>query len=119
MCEAVIEFGREGYSLVEMASALEVTYNTIRKWELDETKPEFTEAMAMARTHSQAWWERWGRENIGNSKANAAMWMKNMGGRFKEDWSDRQVTTLDATDAFGKLFEELNGRTRGLPQKPD
>lgn len=116
-CERVIEFGKQGMSLTEMAAELEITFRTMRNWELDDEKPDFQDAMQMARTYSQAWWESQGRTHITNPKFNAALYGKTMSARFPADWSDRQVTTLDATDAFGKLLEELNGRTRGLPPK--
>lgn len=118
MCAEVIEYGKQGMSLTEIAAKLEIAKRTLERWEKDEEfDPAFIEAMQMSRTYSQAWWETWARENLNNPKCNAALWMKNMAGRFRDDWTDRQTTTLDATDAFGKLLEDLNGRTRGLPQK--
>ena len=55
-CERVIEMGREGYSVVEMAAEIGVGRNTLETlW--PAANPEFREALTEAREASQAWWE--------------------------------------------------------------
>lgn len=90
-CETVQALGSKGYSLTEIASALDVVKQTIYSWQ--EAFPEFMDAMEKARLKSQAWWEKIGREHIvehkDDDKINASLYSRSMGARFPDDWREK------------------------------
>lgn len=88
MPQMVIELMREGASLAEVASELGVSRATLSKWQADENKPEFVEAIKIGVDLSQAWWEKQGRTELWNSKFNHVLWYMNMKNRF--GWRDKQ-----------------------------
>lgn len=89
MCDTVIECGKEGMGLCEMAVALDIHYSTFLAWQ--EEKPEFSEAVKQAMRYSQAWWERKGREATFDAQGfSATSYIFQMKNRFKEDWRDKQ-----------------------------
>ena len=98
MCARVIEMGREGFSLTEMADALDIHYSTFLAWQ--EEKPEFSKAIKEARRRSQAWWERMGRVATfgGVDGFNATSYIFQMKNRFREDWADSSRTELTGKD---------------------
>jgi len=93
-CETVIELGKQGDSMAQMASHFDVSRQTIENWASDH--PEFLEALSKAKAHCQAWWEKAGREGmfLGGSGFNAAVWKKSMEARFREDYTERTETKL-------------------------
>jgi transposase-like protein len=90
-CEAVVEYGRKGKSLAWMAAQFDVNKDTIHEW--IKVHPEFSDAMARARVHSQAWWEDFGQDNTmlppGAGTFNAAAWGKSISARFSDDWREK------------------------------
>jgi len=88
MPDRVIELMAEGASLAEVAADLEVSRATLSKWQKDERKPKFVEAVKKGIELSEAWWLRMGREELWNSKFNHVLWYMNMKNRF--GWSDKQ-----------------------------
>jgi hypothetical protein len=95
-CEAVIRMGEEGYSVVEMAAELGVHRDSLYEWE--KVHPIFSDAFTRARQLTQAWWERQGRVNLATQGFNASLWAKNMGCRFKGDWTEKTQTELTGAD---------------------
>ncbi|MEO1908787.1 MAG: hypothetical protein ABGX08_17370 [Citromicrobium sp.] len=98
-CEKVIELGKEGCSVVEMAAEIGVSRNTLEtNW--PEKHPEFLEAFTRARLLSQAWWEQQGRKaiNKGSSEFNASVWSRSMAARFPHDWREVKGTELTGKD---------------------
>lgn len=95
-CQKVIDLGSEGASVVEMAAELGVHRDTIYGWA--ETIPEFSYAFTHARLCCQAWWERQGRTNLMTQGFNSSLWSKNMGCRFKGDWTEKTQTELSGPD---------------------
>lgn len=86
-CERVIEMGREGYSVVEMAADIGVHRETLEEnW--PAAHEEFSEAFAHARQLSQAWWERQGRLGLTADKFNAQLYSRSMAARFPKDWRE-------------------------------
>jgi hypothetical protein len=103
-CEAVIEMGRKGYSVVEMAAEIGVGRTTLeRDWPSDH--PEFSQAMTHARECSQAWWERIGRDNLiiphMGGTFQASVWSRSMAARFPHDW--RESSKVDHTSSDGSM----------------
>lgn len=87
-CQRVIELGKIGASVVEMACEIGVTRNTLEtNWPADH--PEFLEAMERATQESQLWWEKKGRDNLEKQVFQASMWSRSMAARFPNDWRER------------------------------
>lgn len=100
-CEKVIDLGKQGCSVVEMAAEIGVDRNTIeRHW--PEAHPEFFQAITQARDFSQAWWEGIGRkmmiEEPGGVKLNHSIWSRSMGARFPHDWRENSKHELTGKD---------------------
>ena len=89
-CEQVIEYGKEGMSLHEMALELDICYDTLNEWRKE--KPEFSDAVKKALTYSQGWWERLGRTAASGyvNNFNATAYIFNKKNRFPADWRDKQ-----------------------------
>ena len=93
-CERVLEFGREGMSVVEMAAEIGVARSTLEEaW--PAAHAEFSEAFARARELSQAWWERQGRVGLTAERFNAQVYSRSMAARFPKDWREsKNVDTV-------------------------
>jgi transposase len=94
-CELVIELGRKGMSVVEMASEIGVARNTLETlWTAKH--PEFQEAFTKAREASQSWWEAMGRTNLimppQSGTFQASVWSRSMAARFPNDWREKSET---------------------------
>lgn len=105
LCEAVIELGKQGKSLVQMAAALDITKQTLLVWEKD--RPDFSDAMTRARAYSQAWWEDAGQNNMllgpGQGTFNASVWSRSMAARFPEDWRENKGVELSGAVQIGRV----------------
>lgn len=100
-CERVIELGRLGMSVVEMASDIGVSRNTLEtSW--PAAHPEFMEALEIARECSQSWWESMGRTNLIMNKDagtfQASVWSRSMAARFPRDWRENKGVELTGKD---------------------
>ena len=96
-CDRVIELGKEGASVVEMAVEIGVSRNTLETtW--TEAHPEFLEALTHARQCSQVWWERTGRVGMIDNGINASIWSRSMAARFPHDWREVKGTELTGRD---------------------
>jgi transposase-like protein len=87
-CEQVIELGKKGKSLAQMAAHFDVARSTIDQWAEDQ--PDFSEALTRAKAHCQAWWENVGQEAMFMDKFQSAVWTKSMQARFRDDYTERQ-----------------------------
>ena len=107
-CERVLEFGREGMSVVEMAAEIGVSRNALEeRW--PQAHEEFREAFARARELSQAWWERQGRVGLTAERFNAQVYSRSMAARFPKDW--RESKEQRVTGADGGAVQIENGLT--------
>lgn len=100
-CDRVIELGRLGMSVVEMAADLGVHRETLEEnW--PAAHPEFSEAFTHAKELSQAWWESMGRTNLlmpqGSGTFNASVWSRSMAARFPRDWRESKGVELTGKD---------------------
>lgn len=100
-CEQVIELGREGMSVVEMAAEIGVHRETLEEnW--PAAYPEFSEAFTRARVLSQAWWEKQGRVNLlvppGVGTFQGSVWSRSMAARFPKDWREQKGVELTGKD---------------------
>lgn len=113
-CERVLEFGREGMSVVEMAAEIGVSRNSLEeRW--PEAHEEFREAFARARELSQAWWERQGRVGLTAERFNAQVYSRSMAARFPKDW--RESKEQRVTGADGGAVQIENGLAPELMQE--
>lgn len=96
-CDRVIEMGKQGYSVVEMAAELGVSRLTLEtNW--TAAHPEFLAAFTHARECSQAWWERTGRIGMIENNISAPIWSRSMAARFPKDWREVKGTELTGKD---------------------
>jgi transposase len=86
-CERVIELGKQGASVVEMAVDIGVSRSTLEtNW--PAAHPEFLEAFTHARECSQVWWEKAGRVGMVDNTIYASIWSRSMAARFPRDWRE-------------------------------
>lgn len=109
-CAKVVELGKLGMSVVEMAAEIGVSRNTLEtNW--PEQHPEFLEALTHARECSQAWWESMGRVNLvmapqsGNFQA--SVWSRSMAARFPKDWREKTEQKIEGEVAIGKITRTI------------
>ena len=95
-CEIVIELGKLGKSIAQMASAFDVDKASIFRW--IEENEDFRTSFARARAHSQTWWENAAQGNMDNRNFNAQLWLKSVASRFRDDYTERQVTEVSGAD---------------------
>lgn len=116
-CERVIELGRKGASVIEMAVEIGVSRATLEtNW--PAAHPEFLEALTHAREASQAWWERTGRTNMLTSGFNASVWSRSMAARFPKDWREVKGTELSGPEGGPVALQEVR-RVVVDPANPD
>lgn len=121
-CQRVIELGKKGMSVVEMAADIGVTRSTLET-EWPSAHPEFSEAFTRAREESQAWWEAIGRsmmiEEPGSAKLNTGIWSRSMAARFPRDWREKSETTLQGPNGGPVQVEEIRRTIVDPAKKPD
>jgi hypothetical protein len=117
-CEKVIELGKQGMSVVEMACEIGVARATLEtNW--PAAHPEFLEAFTHAREQSQAWWERTGRVGMLKKEIDASIYSRSMAARFPKDW--REVKGTELTGKDGGPVETVGKVERVIidPHNPD
>ena len=119
-CERVIEMGREGMSVVEMAAEIGVHRETLESAWVDAHE-EFAAAFAHARELSQAWWERQGRLGLMAERFNAQLYSRSMAARFPKDWretKEQRIAGADGgavkTEAVGAAPDAMRELTEAL-----
>jgi transposase len=100
-CEKVVELGRLGKSVEQIASHLNLSLRVMYKWR-DEHE-EFMHAMEDAKQHEQAWWEEQAQaymvENKESDRLNASLWSRSMAARFPKKY--RESVKQEITGAEG------------------
>jgi transposase-like protein len=91
-CDRVLELGAEGMGPEEIAGTLGVTRTTLYQWR--DHYPQFLTALERARALEQLWWEAAGRKALYADKFQQAVWSKSMQARFRDKYTEQQVTTL-------------------------
>jgi hypothetical protein len=89
-CERVIELGKDGCSVVQMACHLGVVKQTLHNW--SGQHEEFLDAFTRAKQHSQCWWEAQGQKGIWSRDFNAPAWSRSMAARFPDDYTEKHKT---------------------------
>ena len=100
-CEKVIELGRIGKSVEQIAALLNVSLRTMYSWR--DAHEEFLHALEDAKTYEQAWWEEQAAaymvENKESDRLNASLWSRSMAARFPKKY--RESTKQEITGADG------------------
>lgn len=110
-CERVIELGKEGMSVVEMAAEIGVARITLEDhW--PAAHEEFSEAFARARELSQAWWERQGRLGLSADKFNAPLYSRSMSARFPKDWRESKEQRVTGADGGAVQVETTTAMSK-------
>ena len=109
-CERIIELGKIGMSVVEMAADIGVVRSTLEA-EWPAAHPEFSEAFTLARQHSQAWWEAMGRVNLimppQSGTFQASVWSRSMAARFPADWRESKAVELGGDLNINSKIERI------------
>lgn len=95
-CEQIIELGKQGKSIAQMASHFDVDKASIFDW--DKSHPDFSTALARAKAHSQTWWENTAQQNMDNRNFNAQLWLKSVASRFRDDYTEQTKTEITGKD---------------------
>jgi len=88
MCTAIIECGKEGMCLAEMAAELDISRSTLFEWA--EVHPEFSDAFTRAQELAEAYWAKQLRDGLKKtpSEFQGPANLKYMAQRFK-GWSEK------------------------------
>jgi hypothetical protein len=109
MAETVIELGKEGASQKAMYAAIGISKDTAARWKKDDAT--FCEAMSMATTFGQAYWENMLLANIENKGFNSRIAEIALRGQYPDDYKDRQEIKQEikqeVTMDFNKAVDDL------------
>ena len=99
-CDKVIELGRIGKSVEQIASILDVSLRTMYSWR--DAHEEFLHALDDAKTYEQAWWEEQAAaymvENKESDRLNASLWSRSMAARFPKKYRESTKTEITGAD---------------------
>jgi hypothetical protein len=114
-CERVIELGSEGNSPEEISADIGVDRATMRNW--CEAHPGFLTALTRAKELEHAWWERVGKKALFADKFQQQVWAKSMQARFREKYTEQQVTTLQGPNG-GPISTKIEFSISLVPVPP-
>ena len=99
-CEQVVELGRIGKSVEQIASRLNVSLRVLYDWRYKHE--EFMHAMELAKQHELDWWETMAQthmiENKESDKLNASIWSRSMAARFPKKYRESTKTEITGAD---------------------
>ncbi len=87
-CDMIIDLGKQGKSLKQIASSFDVHIDSLYEWQ--KVYPEFSEAITRAKQEAQVWWEDMGQAGLTMNVFNSSLWAKQVSCRFPADY--REVT---------------------------
>ena len=93
MCDVMIEMGKQGASQKMMFAEIGINKDVAKRWVKDH--PDFSDALEMAKTHSQAFWEREILANVGNKAFNSRLAEIALRGQFQQDYRESKDTKID------------------------
>ncbi len=115
-CEVFVEMSSHGCSRIEFCAQVGISYESFLAYQ--RRHPEFMEAVKRGLQLCQAWWERKGRENMGERDFNYTGWYMNMKNRFRSSeipWSDsREIKHSGGVSMSKESDDELDNRIRSL-----
>ena len=99
-CDKVVELGRIGKSVEQIAAMLNVSLRTMYSWR--DAHEEFLHALDDAKTYEQAWWEEQAAaymvENKESDRLNASLWSRSMAARFPKKYRESTKTEITGAD---------------------
>lgn len=99
-CDTVIELGKAGKSVTQMACALDVHKDTLYEWA--KIHEDFSDALTRARQWAQNWWEDQGQMGLTADKFQPSLWAKQVSCRFPDDYRDKTQVDQQFLDKNGK-----------------
>ena len=96
MGETVIEHMRQGYSLTAASGKLGVSRQTVYRWATE--KPEFNDALEVARAATAAWWEDRGREIAQGGEGNPTLTIFGLKNRVADEWREKSALEHSGPD---------------------
>jgi hypothetical protein len=115
-CDLVIQYGKLGKSIEQMASMLDVGITSFKRWR--EEHEEFRTALEDAQGFAQTWWEDHAQsylvEHKDGERLNVGLWSRSMAARFPKNYSERVKQEISGPEGtplktgFVLSFEEPN-----------
>ena len=113
MAQTALELGKQGASQKTMYAAINISKSTAARWKKEI--PEFEEAMSLATTYAQAYWESMMLANIDNKAFNSRVAELALKGQFPDDYGQRldikqdikQEVKIDFTKEVNDLIKSL------------
>lgn len=109
MCNKLIELGRTGASQKMMFAEIGISSSAAQRFKKDH--PEFADALDMAITESQAFWERMILENVNNKAFNSRIAEIALRGQFGDTYREEKGNKVDLTAKvevdFGSAVNDL------------
>jgi hypothetical protein len=93
MCDQLIELGKVGASQKMMFASIGISSGAAQTFK--KNHPEFAEALDMAITHSQAYWETQLLANVENKAFNSRVAEIALRGQFPSDYRDDKSNKLE------------------------
>lgn len=86
-CQIVEDLGKQGKSVAQIASILNVDRATVYRWA--DVSEDFRDSLSRAKTFEQDWWETHAQRNLKAKHYQAQVWRTSMSARFKDDYTER------------------------------
>ena len=111
--KVMLDLGKEGASQKMMFAEIGINKDVAKRWVKDH--PDFSDALEMAKTHSQAFWEREILANVGNKAFNSRLAEIALRGQFQEDYRETREqkvegkvdVVIDFSGAVNDLIKQL------------
>jgi DNA-binding XRE family transcriptional regulator len=116
----IIECGKLGMSLVQMAAELGISRKTLIRWSTDTSKVGFIEAFDLAQTLAQAHMEDIGFKGMrGMYKGfNGPTYLQTMKVRYKDDYSEIDTHKVDFNSVVKAMSDaEINDKLKEMLDK--
>lgn len=120
LIEELHAMAEEGHGLVSFYVKMGINKSTANEWknpESDYYSPEFSNLIHDLYVKSQDWWERKGRDCLHDDTLNAALFNKQIMGRFKDDWSPHSTTDVTTKGQSIKPKDATSALLAKLPQE--
>lgn len=114
-CDEIIELGKDGKSIAQMAAHFDVDKASVYDWAANHE--EFSTALARAKAHSQKWWEDQAQKNLSDRNFNAQLWLKSVASRFRDDYTERTQTELSGPNGAPVRVESKTVDSKALSQE--
>ena len=111
-CEQVVELGKQGLSLFQIAARLSISIDAFNEWR--EKHSEFRLAVTRAKALAQAWWEDAGMSGVQSREFNAKVWEITMRNRFSESYRESSRMELSGALTIAGVREDDIARAQAV-----